>query len=53
MEFTLGAGYANTRYNLYHNMRPTSKGQLFDTRTLHYWDITRIGLSFVYKLSRP
>lgn len=50
MEFTLGAGYADTRYNLYHNTRPTSKGQLFDVRTLRYWGVTRIGLSFIYKL---
>ena len=50
MEFNIGAGYANTRYNLYHN---TNNGACFDTRTLNYWGITRIGLSFIYKLPQP
>ena len=53
MEFNIGAGYANTRYNLYHNTPNVKDGQLFDTRTLNHWGITRIGLSFIYKLPQP
>lgn len=50
MEFNLGVGYANSRYDTYHNV---INGQLRDTRLLHYWGITRLGLSFIYKLSKP
>ena len=53
MEFNIGAGYANTRYDLYHNTNNVKDGQLYDTRTLNYWGITRIGLSFIYKLPQP
>lgn len=50
MEFNFGAGYANSRYDTFHNV---PNGQLRDTRLLHYWGITRLGLSFIYKLSKP
>ena len=50
IEFNFGAGYANSRYDTYHNV---SNGTLYNTRLLHYWGITRMGLSFIYKLSKP
>lgn len=50
MEFSLGAGYANTRYAMFHN---TKNAPRFDTRTLRYWGITRLELSLIYKFSRP
>ena len=50
MEFNFGVGYANSRYNTYHNV---TDGSLTETRLLHYWGITRLGLSFIYKLSKP
>lgn len=50
MEFMLGAGYANSRYDLYRNI---NNGACFDTRTLNYWGITRLGVSFIYKLPQP
>ena len=53
MEFNLGAGYANTRYNVYHNTPNVKDGQLYDTRTKNYWGITRVGVSFIYKLPKP
>lgn len=46
-EFTLGAGYANTKYDTYYNI---DNGALFSTDdTKHYWGITRVGLSLVYR----
>lgn len=45
-EFTLGAGYANMRYNTYYNI---DNGAKIDTRTLRYWGITRVGISLVYR----
>lgn len=45
-EFTLGAGYANMRYDTYYNME---NGARIDTRTKHYWSITRVGLSVAYR----
>ncbi|WP_270410460.1 DUF3575 domain-containing protein [Bacteroides eggerthii] len=47
-EFTLGAGYANMRYDTYYNM---DNGARIDTRTKNYWGITRIGLSVVYRFN--
>lgn len=44
-EFTLGAGYANMRYDTYYNI---DNGARIDTRTKNYWGITRVGLSVVY-----
>lgn len=46
-EFTLGAGYANVKYNTYYNI---NNGARIDTRTKNYWGITRIGVSVVYRL---
>lgn len=46
-EFTLGAGYANMKYDTYYNI---DNGALFSTDdTKHYWGITRVGLSLVYR----
>lgn len=47
-EFTLGAGYANMRYDTYYNM---GNGARIDTRTKNYWGITRVGLSVVYRFN--
>ena len=47
-EFTLGAGYANMRYDTFYNM---DNGARIDTRTKNYWGITRIGLSVVYRFN--
>lgn len=47
-EFTLGAGYANMRYDTYYNM---NNGARIDTRTKNYWGITRVGLSVVYRFN--
>ena len=47
-EFTLGAGYANMKYNTYYNI---DNGARIDTRTKNYWGITRIGLSVVYRFN--
>ena len=47
-EFTLGAGYANMRYDTYYNM---DNGACIDTRTKNYWGITRVGLSVVYRFN--
>lgn len=47
-EFTLGAGYANMRYDTYYNI---DNGARIDTRTKNYWGITRVGLSVVYRFN--
>lgn len=47
-EFTLGAGYANMRYDTWYNM---DNGARIDTRTKNYWGITRVGLSVVYRFN--
>ena len=47
-EFTLGAGYANMRYDTYYNM---DNGARINTRTKNYWGITRVGLSLVYRFN--
>nr|WP_231590072.1 DUF3575 domain-containing protein [Bacteroides acidifaciens] len=47
-EFTLGAGYANMRYDTYYNI---DNGARIDTRTKNYWGITRVGLSIVYRFN--
>lgn len=47
-EFTLGAGYANMRYDTFYNI---AGGARIDTRTRHYWGITRIGISLVYRFN--
>lgn len=50
MEFNIGAGYAQNRCRLYRNV---PNGEWFDTRTLRYWGLTRLGLSLIYKLPQP
>ena len=47
-EFTLGAGYANLRYDTYYNI---DNGARIDTRTKNYWGITRVGISVVYRFN--
>ena len=44
-EFTLGAGYANTRYDTFYNIQ---NGARINTDTRNYWGITRVGVSLVY-----
>lgn len=46
VEFSLGAGYANMRYDTYYNV---DNGARIDTRQRHYWGLTRLGLSLVYR----
>lgn len=46
-EFNIGVGYANMKYNTYYNI---DNGALLNTRIRHYWGITRLGLSLVYRL---
>ena len=45
-EFNIGAGYANMKYNSFYNIE---NGAKLDTRIKHYWGITRVGLSLVYR----
>lgn len=47
-EFTLGAGYANMKYDTYYNI---GNGARIDTRTKNYWGITRVGISVVYRFN--
>lgn len=47
-EFTLGAGYANMRYDTFYNI---DNGARIDTRTKEYWGVTRVGLSVVYRFN--
>lgn len=47
-EFTLGAGYANMKYDTYYNI---DNGACIDTHTRNYWGITRVGLSIVYRFN--
>lgn len=44
-EFTIGAGYARTKYNRFYNIE---NGAEIDTRQTTYWGIDRIGVSIVY-----
>lgn len=46
-EFNVGVGYANLKYNTYYNIE---NGALINTRIRHYWGLTRLGLSLVYRL---
>lgn len=47
-ELTLGAGYANMKYDTYYNI---DNGARIDTRTKNYWGITRVGISVVYRFN--
>lgn len=44
-EFTLGAGYANMKYNTYYNI---DNGAQIETKSRNYWGITRLGISLSY-----
>lgn len=45
IEFSLGAGYLNTRYDRFYNV---FNGQLHDTRVTSYLGIDNLSVSFVY-----
>lgn len=47
LEFNLGAGYMNTRFDKYYNINNGSK---IETGQRTYWGITRLGISLVYRL---
>ncbi|WP_455587271.1 DUF3575 domain-containing protein [Bacteroides sp.] len=47
-EFTLGAGYANMKYDTYYNI---GNGARIDTRAKNYWGITRVGISVAYRFN--
>lgn len=47
-EFTIAGGYANIEYDTYYNI---SNGAKFDSNSKHYWGITRLGISLVYKFN--
>ena len=47
MEFEIGAGVANTKYDRYYNVK---NGALKDTRVTTYWGIDRAAVSFTYYL---
>lgn len=47
MEFTVGIGYAFTRYCTYYNV---PNGQRYEKdRPYNYWGLTKLGLNFVYR----
>lgn len=48
LEFNIGAGYANIRYDAFCNVR---NGGRYDTATRHYWGITRVGVSLYYSFN--
>ena len=45
-EFTVGFGYANMKYDTYYNV---DNGAQIDTRIRHYWGLTKLGASLVYR----
>ncbi|MFR9611862.1 MAG: DUF3575 domain-containing protein [Rikenellaceae bacterium] len=45
IEFNIGAGYANLKYDIYYNV---DNGAKFDYDTRDYWGITRAGISISY-----
>lgn len=47
MEFNLGVGYLWARYDTFYNI---DNGARYDTSTLNYLGITRLGISLTYKL---
>ena len=47
VEFEIGAGVCNTRYDRYYNI---PNGALKDTKTTTFWTIDRAAVSFVYYL---
>ncbi|MCH5230178.1 MAG: DUF3575 domain-containing protein [Muribaculaceae bacterium] len=48
MEFEIGAGMANMKYDRYYNV---NNGALKDTRVTTYWGIDRASVTFTYHLS--
>ncbi len=46
MEFNIGAGYAYMEYDRFYNIE---NGAKIDRRSYHYFGITRVGLSLVYR----
>ena len=46
IEFNLGVGYANYKYDVYRNWH---NGVRFDSGSGHYWGVTRAGISIGYK----
>lgn len=46
IEFNLGVGYANYKYDVYRNWH---NGIKFDSGSGHYWGVTRAGISIGYK----
>lgn len=47
-EFSIGAGYVNTRYDRFYNIH---NGARIDTRQTSYWGIDRVELNLVYHFS--
>lgn len=47
LEFEIGAGMANARYDRFFNIE---NGALKDTRVSTYWGIDKIGITFTYNL---
>ncbi len=45
VEFNIGAGYANLRYDIFYNI---DNGAKFDYDTREYWGITRAAISITY-----
>lgn len=48
MELTLGAGYANIKYDAFRNYH---NGPKYDSGRTNYWGLTRAGVSVVYKIN--
>lgn len=49
LEFTLGAGYANIRYDSFYNL---ANGAQISTATKNYWGVTRAGISIAYRIGQ-
>ena len=47
MEFSIGVGFINTRYNTYYNV---PNGALMDTKISNYFGVDRLAVSLVYNL---
>ena len=47
MEFNIGVGYLWARYDTFYNIE---NGARYDTSTLNYLGVTRLGISLIYKL---
>ena len=48
IEFSVGAGFVNTKYDRFYNIR---NGAVADTRVTNYFGIDRLGISFVYRIA--